>query len=236
MSNPTLQEVLQALKVVRGKTNPTGLILQLGRMVQQLPEHSACSPADREHLADILAVLRCLRRYNSTAEGLLTVELIAFGKAGRFSAAVRKAQQAHRDGPTWTTAVMAGNALRRAGKLVAASKMFATAADFDPKDVTALLEVGDIALEAGKLSAALRAYEQALIREPEHAWAEPSAWYCRYAMTGDAACLTNLRKAAELVEACECGVGAMLDELVGGYSDEQRQQRAAYLLSKIEEK
>ena len=77
-------------------------------------------------------------------------------------------------------AIAAANAYRRAGDLIRAAQIFNDAARLDPKDVTALLEVGDIHLEAGRFARALEAYGEALQREPEHPWAAPSASYCRY--------------------------------------------------------
>ncbi len=110
--------------------------------------------------------------------------------------------------------------------------MFATAADLDNKDVTALLEVGDIELEDGRSREALAAYEEALRRQKAHAWAEPSAWYCRFLLTNHERWLKKLREAAS-EPADECGVEGALAELFGGYSNERRRSRAAYLLRKL---
>jgi tetratricopeptide (TPR) repeat protein len=229
---PPLPRYLATLDAQLRRSGPDAAVRTLGQHVQTFPDHPAITADQRELLVRVLEAVQRIVREHGGSEASLVVEMMTLGKLGRLDEAVRRARRAFDESPTWATAVAAGNALRRAGDMRAAAEMFAAAAELDKEDVTALLEVGDIELEAGRLGEALSAYEAALGRESGHAWAEPSAWYCHYLLTRQAAWLKKLRKAASK-PADECGVEGALAELLGGYSDGQRQSRAEYLLQKL---
>lgn len=229
--DPSLRKYLGSLDARLEKDGPAEVIRVLGRHAQAFPENDELTAKQRAALVEILDAIRRAGRAHGGSDEALVVELMVLGKLGRFKEAVRRARSAFEKGPTWATAIAAGNALRRAGDLAGAAAMFAAAADLDKEDVTALLEVGDIELEAGRTAEALAAYESALKREKGQAWAEPSAWYCRYVLTGERKWLGKLRKAATEVD--DCGVGDMLAAMFGGYSSERRRARAGYLLEKV---
>jgi tetratricopeptide (TPR) repeat protein len=202
--------------------------------VQLFPENTALTTDQRALLVRVLGAIQRIVREHGESEESFVIELMTLGKLGQFDEALRRARTAFAESPTWATAIAAGNALRRAGNSKAAVEMFAAAADLDKEDVTALLEVGDIELEAGRIAEALSAYEAALGREKAQPWAEPSAWYCRYLLTGQEKWQKKLQKAAS-EPADECGVESALSEMFGGYSNEQRQSRAEYLLQKLQQ-
>ncbi len=230
--HPPLPTYLATLAARLRETGADPVVLTLGQHVQTFPENADLTPEQRGLLVQVLKAIQRIVKKHGQSEKSLVVEMMTLGKLGRFDEAVKRARQEFEESPTWATAIAAGNACRRAGNLQAAVEMFAAAADLDKEDVTALLEVGDIELEAGRLSEALAAYEAALGREKAHAWAEPSAWYCRYRLTNEKKWLKKLQKVASEAED-ECGVESALAELFGGYSSEKRRARSAYLLQKL---
>ena len=56
---------------------------------------------------------------------------------------------------------------------------------FDPNDLAARLDIGDLSIEVGDFDAALVAYAEVLEREPEHDWALPSTVYLLWRQEGD---------------------------------------------------
>jgi tetratricopeptide (TPR) repeat protein len=230
--HPPLPRYLTTLDAQLNRNGPAEVIQTLGQHVQTFPDNADLAAGQRASQVKVLdAIKRIVKKYGQTEESLV-VELMTLGKLGRFDEALRRARKAFAANPTWATAIAAGNALRRAGKMQAAVEMFTAAADLDKADVTALLEVGDIELETGRIAEALSAYEAVLGREKSQPWAEPSAWYCRYLLSDQEKWLKKLQKAAAK-PTDECGVENALVELFGGYSNEQRRSRAKYLLRKL---
>jgi tetratricopeptide (TPR) repeat protein len=228
-----LKRCLANLDQRLSRSGPNKVVADIGRHVQGFPENAALTAEQQSLLEEAAKAIKRIHRKHGRSEESFVVELMTLGKLGRFGEAVRRARAAFAADPTWMTAIAAGNALRRAGQLPAAVEMFSAAAELDHEDVTALLEVGDIELEAGRIEQALAAYESALGREKKQAWAEPSAWYCRYRLTNDKKSLRKLRQAAA-EPPDECGVEDALAALFGGYTSEQKRLRAAYLLHKLE--
>jgi tetratricopeptide (TPR) repeat protein len=210
------------------------VIKTLGQHVQLFPENTALTTDQRALLVRVLEAIQRIVSERGQSEESLVIELMTLGKLGQFDEALRRARKAFEERPTWATAIAIGNALRRAGNSKGAAEMFAAAAELDKEDVTALLEVGDIELEAGRINEALSAYQAALAREKSHSWAEPSAWFCRFLLTGQEKWQKKLRKAAS-EPADECGVESALLEMFGRYSNDQRRSRAEYLLQKLQQ-
>jgi hypothetical protein len=70
-------------------------------------------------------------------------------------------------------------------------------------------------------------------RKPNHDWAHPSAVYCRYRLTGDAALLEELRYMAN-AGPDECGMAGIMKQMFGGYNFEDRRLRAEALMKLVE--
>jgi tetratricopeptide (TPR) repeat protein len=201
-----LPAYLATIDVQLRENGPDEVVRTLGQHAQTFPENAALTKEQRALLVQVLEAAKRIVKEHGQTDQSLVVELMTLGKLGRFDEAVKRARKAFEKSPTWTTAIAAGNALRRGGNRQAAVEMFAAAAELDKKDVTALLEVGDMELEAGRVREALSAYEAALGREKAHAWAEPSAWYCRYLLTNQERWLDKLR-----IEALSNDCGRWLD-------------------------
>lgn len=154
-------------------------------------------------------------------------------KNGKHKESLELTEQLYQSDPNWNTAVAVANAARRSGDLERSAEMFTVGAGHDPSDVTCWLEVGDIRLEQEKFDEALKAYETALAKEPNHQWALPSAFYCRHQLGLEGKWLASLKEVANQ-EGCTCGLEGCLTSILGGYGSGDGIARAEYLLSKMD--
>ncbi|WP_459204333.1 hypothetical protein ACQVRV_17350 (plasmid) [Ralstonia pseudosolanacearum] len=112
-------------------------------------------------------------------------------RAGEFEEALRLA------GPLaeiqdWFTAVARGLVLRQMSCPEDAEHAFRKAVGMRPDDISAYLEAADTWLDCERWSAARGWYEDVLRREPDHAWAQPSLFYCQWKETADDARLEQV--------------------------------------------
>lgn len=211
---------------------PDELVRELYEAGTNIPEPFSSLNEEEQRLAEEL-----LQRFENAkaARGALPFEPIVYpmllSKAGRYEEALSLTEQSYRASPDWSTAIAAANAARRAGDLDRAITMFAKGAEHDPDDVTCWLEIGDIHLESDRFAEALTAYERVLAVDERHAWALPSAFYCRDKLSIEGNWRGSLH---ELVnqEGCTCGLEGCLTEMFGGYGSGQGIARAEYLLAK----
>jgi tetratricopeptide (TPR) repeat protein len=208
----------------------SGLHSLFATLVRRYPEADQLTAPQKQHLRLAVRQLRRAERLLGFDEDLLVLRLMALGKLGRFAAAVREAGAAHDAQPGWHTAVAAANAFRRGGRPLEAVPYLRLAARYDARDVSALLDMGDIYLSAGEWKRATTAYERALRRQPQHPWAVPSLAFCRYRLTGDRKFLTRLRRLARS-RGDACGVADFLAGLMGEQGPAVRSRRAQELLA-----
>ena len=154
-------------------------------------------------------------------------------KNGRYKEAIDVTDRAHRQAPSWKSAVAVANTARRAGDLERAVAMFAEASRHDVHDATALLEVGDIHLAQGRWSDAIAAYEEALVREPLNSWALPSVYFCRDRLDPSGGWRKSLRELTN-AEPCRCGLERCLTSLFGASAPRRAVARAKELLDRID--
>lgn len=95
------------------------------------------------------------------------------------------AQHAYQIDPSWKSAIGVANALRDAKQLDQAAQWFRKALEHDKADVSAHLDMGDMFLEADRLDEAMREYEHAERKQPDHPWATASMYYIRWKQHGD---------------------------------------------------
>jgi len=224
--------MVRAMEIAKIKQlGPEGILRELADRVA-IPDHPRSTPTQAEALANGLEIVDDAISVLGEHERLFMLRSMMLGKLGRFDDAVANARAMHARGQSWQTAVTLGNALRRAGDLEGAIASFKHAAELDPTDVAALLDAGDTLLSIEKWSDAVDAYGEALAREPDHAWAAPSAAYARYQATGDAKALASLQAMAN--EAFdECGVQGALAQLMGTRSNDDKIERARELLAEL---
>jgi hypothetical protein len=114
--------------------------------------------------------------------------------------------------PRFQVAVALYGSLRATGDLVGALAVIREAVRLGSEELSPQLDLGDVLLELGRDEEALVAYEGVLRREPEHAWALPSAMLVR-ARRGDE---TASRKLDALAEAGNQRAVEALRHLAGG--------------------
>jgi tetratricopeptide (TPR) repeat protein len=205
----------------------------VGELIFAIPERTQASDSQLSDISRFLDLAPSLEAVLGADIRLSFITAMALGKAGRLPEAIDLSRRLYSQAPSWDTASMVANALRRLGDIDGALDFFAAAARLDPRDVTALLEIRDMHLEAGNFGDALAAYEAALARETRQPWAHPSALFCRYRLTADRKWLRRLRSVAHR-PLDECGVGPALERLLKGYSSDDARWRAESLLRRIE--
>jgi tetratricopeptide (TPR) repeat protein len=197
------------------------------------PEAERVSDWARAQLGRALTALERIEAVLGASDQTVLFKGQVLSKAGRFAEAITMAEEAARARPSFSTATAAAMAHKRAGDIEGSIQWFWRASELDPKNETGLLDIGDTCADRGQWEQALQAYEEALKRKPNHDWAHPSAVYCRYRMTGDAALLEELRYTANAAPD-ECGMADILKQMMGGYNFEDRRRRAEFLMRQIE--
>jgi tetratricopeptide (TPR) repeat protein len=197
------------------------------------PEPADVSPWGREQLGRTIKKASLVEAAHGRDDNLTLIKCQMLSKAGRSKDAIREAEAEAKRNPTFLTATAAAMAHKRAGDIDSAVGWFRKSAELDHTNETALLDIGDLMIDAGNHRAALAAYEEALRRVPNHDWAIPSAAFCRYMVSKSADHLEELRKLA-LGDRCTCGCADMFGSMFGGYNYEDRWRRAEALLQRIE--
>ncbi len=145
-------------------------------------------PEDHPARADLksaLAILDVVRELHPKMALAHVATGLALRRAARYDDAITAAEAAVAADGGWRAYVAVACAKRDAKDMEGAVAAFEKASEVDPKDVSALLDIGDIRLEQGQHSAALAAYEQALLREADDAWAKASVAYLNALSTKD---------------------------------------------------
>jgi len=93
-----------------------------------------------------------------------------YGQPERAIALARESYAAH---PDFLSAVALGAALRETDP-EGAIRVYHEAAQYNPDEVSTLLDIGDLEWQCGNSAAAQAAYEQVLAREPQQPWARAS--------------------------------------------------------------
>jgi tetratricopeptide (TPR) repeat protein len=197
------------------------------------PEAERMNDWGRAQLGRALAALDRIEALLGATDQTVLFKGQMLSKAGRFAEAIAMAEAAAKANPTFRTATAAAMAHKRAGDIEGAIKWFWHASELDPKNETGLLDIGDTCAGRGEWQSALRAYEEALKRKPNHDWAHPSAVYCRYRLSGAPALLEELRYMANAAPD-ECGMADLMKQMTGGYNFEDRRRRAEALMRLVE--
>jgi tetratricopeptide (TPR) repeat protein len=194
--------------------------------------YSSLTVAERSAANDLWVRFNRLEAVHGTLPYSDRLRPMLLSKIGRYQEAVEATQARYQELPNWETAIAVANAARRAGDLELAVTMFLRATEHDPEDITCWLEVGDIRLEEERFAESLQAYERVLAVEGDHAWALPSAFFCRWRLQGQSNWLQSLQELANQ-EGCTCGMEGCLTQLFGGYGSADGIARAEYLLEKL---
>lgn len=155
------------------------LVYALRSMVMNCP--IPCQRADPryrncEAATDILSfIYRILPHEND----VLLTSAVALRCVGRFEDAIACAERAFESSPSWLNCMAVAGAYRDAQRPDRAAHHYRVADQLQPGDVTALIELGDMFLDAKRYDDAIGTYSEALQREPEHEWARASSAFAR---------------------------------------------------------
>ncbi|GAB4190483.1 MAG: hypothetical protein OHK0022_03320 [Roseiflexaceae bacterium] len=158
-------------------TDPGVMALLIGSLSTQLSQG-----LDQAAAGTLAALTPALLRYQaahpqSGTVGALLSTLVR--KQGRLEEAMALAWNAYAAEPGYMTAAILGGAHRALGATAEAIAAFRAALDFEPEDLPIRLDLGDLLCEGGQFTEGIAAYQEVLVREPQHAWALPSALYYR---------------------------------------------------------
>ena len=142
-------------------------------------------PANRPLTESLPRLAAAVRRTQTPEPEFYVAAARVLRMSGHPDAALETARAAFDAAPGFATAVSVAATLRDAGDVDGALAMYEKASGFDPADVSALLDRGDLNWEHGRRDEAVRCYEAAVEKEPDHPWATPSLYALRYEMTGD---------------------------------------------------
>jgi tetratricopeptide (TPR) repeat protein len=117
-------------------------------------------------------------------------------RAGQTAEAEAAARAAYGLRPDALTSAACASAMRDAGRLEEAVAMFRQGLERDPAADEVRLDLADTLLDAGRVEEALRDYEVVLGRTPDHPWALPSKYFCRWQLASEADWLRKLQEFA----------------------------------------
>jgi tetratricopeptide (TPR) repeat protein len=132
--------------------------------LKKAPLASMPTRVNSEALCELMGKLQPIATSKSKASYLRSALL---RRLGRPAEAVKEARRAFANEPTWLSAIELGLAHRDAGNIDEALAMLKRAAQLDPTDETAWLEIGDIQLNRSSFGDACVAFEEAMKRRPD---------------------------------------------------------------------
>lgn len=223
---------------LRALGKETALAL-LGELATQLPEPEDADDDDRAEGERLVRVAeraeRALGLDRLADPHVYDLLTDALASAGRVDDALTLARSVHDARGDATSLKTLAVALRRAGQHDEAADAYVKAHDLDPADAGCLLDAAELRTAQQRWADALRLYERVLEREA-HPWAVPSAHYCRFRLTGDAAALEALRAIGHRPPALgEDDLGALIEGLMGNAAAvHDPGAAAAELMAKLE--
>lgn len=159
----------------------------LMRLVGAAPVPTPPNDARLSNIRHAAWILGLLRQAHPRTAPLWFVSSMTARRLGQREEAISLARTAHQIEPSYSSCAAVANALRDVGQVDDAAGMFKQAMQFDPEDVAAWNDIGDMMLEAKRLPEALDAYNRVLAHDPKHGWAYPSAMYVRFRLSNDVA-------------------------------------------------
>lgn len=151
--------------------------------VEPLSRESAEDEGVRQNLEATLVVLEKLRASHPEAERLTFAAILTLRRLGRRDEAIALGRAWRDAKPSWISTVTLANAYREQGAFDEAIALYRCALALRPKDVSPLLDSGDLLLEAGRFEEAARVYGEVLAKSPHDLWAEPSRAFACYLTT-----------------------------------------------------
>lgn len=181
---PWIADWLSLPEVVASLTTETRTQL-LQTLLTKFPGDRIENEASREHLDRIVVALSQLRQLVPEDEILAFSHIALLRKLGYLEEALELAQNNYEILPCWKTAVSLALVYRTRGEIEPAIDAYQNALDYDPSDLTVLLDMADLFCNAGRFKEGIYCYQKVIDREPEHPWAKPYWLYYQFFQTQD---------------------------------------------------
>ncbi len=162
-----------------------GIVVDILKIASKCPIPTGADDPRKATLESGARILAAIRQLHP-AEGMLWFgSSMVARRIGATGEALQFAQHAYQIDPSWKSAIGVANALRDAKQIDQAAQWFRKALEHDKSDVSAHLDMGDMFLDANRLDDAMREYEHAERKQPDHPWATASMYYIRWKQNGD---------------------------------------------------
>ena len=157
-----------------------GIVVDILKIASSCP---APTPKDDPRLPSLESGARVLGQIRTAfpQEGMLWFgSSMVARRLAQADEALSFAKYAYQIDPSWKSAIGVANALKDGKKFDEAATWFRKALDHDKDDVSAHLDLGDMFLDLARYDEALREYERAMKKQPDHPWALASSYYTRW--------------------------------------------------------
>lgn len=162
--------------------SPTSQLRLVKSLLENTPEARLASARKLQAMQRWSRVLGRITPPDDMRSAWQMLHIGVLRRAGRFDEALQVAGPLE-EASNWHVATAIGLVLRQQRRMPQAEQAFERAIELDPETVSTFLEAGDGWLENEDWPAALQWYDRVLAREPGHAWAQPSHWYCQWKLT-----------------------------------------------------
>ncbi len=158
----------------------SGIAVDILKIAGGCPVPTAADDPRLPSLESGARVLAAIRNVHNNEAMLWFGSSMVARRLGKPDEALAFAQHAYKIDASWNSAIGVANALRDGKQFDQAAKWFRKALDHDKDDVSAHLDLGDMFLELTRYDEALREYDLAMRKQPDHPWALASSYYTRW--------------------------------------------------------
>ncbi len=162
-----------------------GIVVDIMKIAASCPAPTAKDDPRLPTLESSARIMTGIRSVHQREGMLWFASSMVARRLGQQAEAQQFAQHAYQIDPSWKSAIGVANALRDAKQIDQAAQWFRKALEHDKSDVSAHLDMGDMFLDANRLDDAMREYEHAERKQPDHPWATASMYYIRWKQNGD---------------------------------------------------
>jgi tetratricopeptide (TPR) repeat protein len=168
-----------------GNIDVTLIVGYFGRTLDHIPQLEADDRANRETLERIPRLIESAYRTQNVDTQSIFAFVIMLRRLRRLVLMKVIAEESFAKRPDYHTANAVALVFRERGDRERAIQMLREALKYQPDDLPARLDIGDILLEDGRYVDAGAVYAEVLHLQPEHPWATPSFYAAQALARGD---------------------------------------------------